>query len=392
MEEIISTLKPLWDFSLLGNPAGQYLLSLFVFLAVMVSAKLFNRVILNRLHRWAENTDTDTDDLIVRHVLRPLYYVILLLGIYSAKTLLNIPEILDLWVNRILLGAGIIIGFVYIFRFLEEVIQQAGQRYIRRMEAEAPSDLEEQINTVNRIVKQAREVGLTVFIVIAILTLLANLGMDLKAIWASLGIGGIAVVVAVKDPLTNIVGRIYIFGTGIFDEGHFIVFKNWAGTVKRVGFFRTYLELFADMTTVSIPNAQFINEGVKTYYGRKKFMYKWDLDVPYEISSDKVEELKSALTELILGLPEVNPDMCWVYLARLDRYSKVVRVWFQVQLPDWAASLPYGSRVLKQIQDVFSSQGVDFAFPTSTVNLQGPMSPTGLNALLPDTEGTEAPS
>jgi small-conductance mechanosensitive channel len=51
----------------------------------------------------------------------------------------------------------------------------------------------------------------------------------------------------------------------IFDEGHFIVFNNWAGTVKRIATFRTYLELFSDMTTVSIPNSDFVKGVVKTY-------------------------------------------------------------------------------------------------------------------------------
>jgi MscS family membrane protein len=143
---------------------------------------------------------------------------------------------------------------------------------------------------------------------------------------------------------------------------------------------------------VSIPNAQFINEGVKNYYGRKKFMYKWDLDVPYETSSERVEKLISALKELITRLPEVNQDMCWIYLERLDRYSKVVRVWFQVGLPDWATSLFYGSRVLKKIQEVFASQGVDFAFPTSSVHLQGLGDSPELRALIPDLADPQAGS
>ena len=389
MEELMRVLKPVWDLRFLGNTVGNYVSAVLTILAVMVFCTIFNRIILRFTQRLAENTSTDIDDLLVRHFLKPLYYIFLLLGIHFSLGFLTLSELLGIWVHRLLLAAGIHIGFVYVFRFLEEVIQRAGNRYVERLKTEAPEDLEERERTVQRIVKQAREVILTVFIIIGILTLLANLGLDLKAIWASLGIGGIAVVVAVKDPLTNIVGRIYIFSTGIFDEGHFIVFKSWAGTVKRIGFFRTYLELFSDMTTVSIPNAQFINEGVKNYYGRKKFMYKWDLDLPYEIESEKVEEVIAALKNLIQGFKETNQDRCWIYLDRLDKYSKVVRVWFQVQLPDWGTSLHYGSRVLKQIQEVFVSQGVAFAFPTSTVHVEGTPGGPDLQVLLPEVSGQD---
>ncbi len=59
--------------------------------------------------------------------------------------------------------------------------------------------------------------------------------------------------------------------------------------------------------------------------------------------------------------------MCWIYLERLDRYSKVVRVWFQVNLPGWAESLFYGNQVLHDIQLVFESMDIPFAFPTQTL-------------------------
>jgi len=115
---------------------------------------------------------------------------------------------------------------------------------------------------------------------------------------------------------------------------------------------------------------------VKTYYGRKKFIYKWDLDVPYDVAPEKIQDLIKALRELLYSKPEVNRDMCWVYLERLDRYSKVVRAWFQVSLPDWSSSLFYGNQVLHDIQLLFESMGIEFAFPTQTLNLksEGPPS------------------
>jgi MscS family membrane protein len=62
--------------------------------------------------------------------------------------------------------------------------------------------------------------------------------------------------------------------------------------------------------------------------------------------------------------------MCWIYLERLDSYSKVVRVWFQVRLPNWAASLFYGNKVLHDIQLLFEEMGIEFAFPTQTLHLK----------------------
>ena len=62
--------------------------------------------------------------------------------------------------------------------------------------------------------------------------------------------------------------------------------------------------------------------------------------------------------------------MCWIYLERLDRYSKVVRVWVQAGLSDWAASLFYGNQLLHDIQALFESMEIEFAFPTQTVHVK----------------------
>jgi hypothetical protein len=62
-------------------------------------------------------------------------------------------------------------------------------------------------------------------------------------------------------------------------------------------------------------------------------------------------------------------------LCTLDSYSKVVRVWFRVRLPNWAESLFYGNQVLHEIQLFFESMDIPFAFPTQTLQLQtaGPL-------------------
>jgi len=365
-----------FDLRLFGNTILDYLISIGIFIFTVLMTAWANRFLKGRVLVWAEKSETEVDDLILTRVFAPMTYFVLIIGIALAKTYLNLAETLSFWIDKVLLISGFIVFFFIVIRFFQGLTEVVAKEYLKRVAAKRPEELEEQTRTAERIKKQAREIGNMVFAIIAILTILSNVGVNLKAIWASLGIGGIALVVAVKEPLSNLVGRIYIFSTGIFDEGHFIVFNNWAGTVKRIAMFRTYLELFSDMTIVSIPNADFVKGVVKTYYGRKKFIYKWDLDVPYDVAPEKIQDLIKSLRELLYSKPEVNRDMCWVYLERLDRYSKVVRAWFQVSLPDWSSSLFYGNQVLHDIQLLFESMGIEFAFPTQTLNLksEGPPS------------------
>ncbi len=359
----------LWSTTVLGNTVKDYLVSAGLVIAAVVVGRVGRFVLERYLGRWAEKSRTRIDDLLVGRVLAPAVHLALLGGLWLAKSNLAVAEPFSGWIDRGLLVVALVLFFAIAIRFVQGLVELGGRAYVERLEAQAVDDLEERRRTVGRVEKQVREISTMVLWILGLLTVLSNLGVDLKAIWASLGIGGIALVVAVKEPLANLVGRLYIYGTGIFDEGHFIAFGPWSGTVTKIGLFRTYLELFSDMTTVSLPNADFVKGAVKNYFGRTKFMYKWDLDVPYDVDPERLQDLVERLRAHVLGLPEVNPQMCWIYLDRLDRYSKVIRVWFQAHLPDWAASLRYGNQVLHGIQRVFAEAGVEFAFPTQTVYL-----------------------
>lgn len=384
------------DFNLsmqiFGNTIQNYIISLAIFLLTVLAMIIANHFLKKYLLTWTKKTTTTWDELLVERIFVPVTYFGLIIGAVLAKRHLVLSENISLWADKTLLVLGLITFFLILIRFTQGFIDAVTDEYIKKAERQKREDIGEQKKFILRTKKQIVEIVSMILGIIAVLTILSNVGVNLKAVWASFGIGGIAIVVAVKDPLTNIVGRFYIFSTGIFDEDHFITFNNNAGTVKKIGIFRTYLELFSDMTTVSIPNADFIKGVVKNYYGRKNFIYKWDLNLPYDVSPQRIQELSNKLRELLHSKPEVNRDMCWIYLERLDLYSKVVRVWFQVQLSDWVTSLYYGNQVLQDIQLLFETNGIDFALPTQTLHLktentkEGEIAQGSMPAFLPESE------
>lgn len=376
----------------LGNTVLDYVISLGIFLLVLLIWVAAHRLVRRHVENLADRTENPLDNLILERLYTPLTYVVVIIGLALGTDHLKLPPAIAFWAGKILLVLGLVVFFVILSRLLLLLIDLSAEGYAGRLREMAPDDLEAQLLQVERVRRQIREISRMLVGAFGFLTILSNLGVNLRAVWASLGIGGIALALAVQEPLRNLIGRVYIFFTGIFDEGHFIMFDKWAGTVRKISAFRTYLELFSDLTVVSIPNADFIKGAVKNYYGRTRFVYKWDLDVPYDIPSHRVRELTENLRELVLAKPEVISEACWVYLDRLDSHSKVVRVWFQAQLPSWSDSLYYGNNVLHDIQLLFESMDILFAFPTQTVMLEAehPLeireNSHALPAVLPDQE------
>ena len=368
-------------YELWGNTVQDYLISL----AIMAGGVAMGYLISHVLRRWllkaVAHTATHLDDMLIQRAAMPVSLLVMVGMAYIAVARLHLGPVVEKWVVRGLQVVAIALVFILVMRLVRVMLEFAAGIYLKGLSTRRPEVYEQQKETAERVKKQLVEVTNMFLGVLGILTIVSAMGVDLGAVWASLGIGGIALVVAVQEPLRNLVGRLYIYSTGIFDEGHFIRFGQWAGTVKRIGLFRTYLELFTDMTTVSIPNAEFVKGVVKNYFGRRKFMYKWDLDVPYEVPADRIQQLVEEIRKLVLAHPEVNPDMCWIYLERLDRYSKVVRVWFQAKLASWADSLYYGNRMLTEIQQLFERMGISFAFPTQTIHIEGAPVPVALPQL-----------
>lgn len=358
-------IQNLWQQISTGESWQRVLMAAGVFSLVVIIGLVVYFLLGKSAGRLVKKTSSTVDDLIYARVMKPIIPIFIIIGIFMGKNILNLPPNINQLVEKILIA----ILLFLLFQMLILSLRHLTDYWIERVSGRSDLSAEKR-DEIRRLGKQVKELVFPVVGVIGALTILSNLGLDLKVIWTSLGVGGIAVALAVKEPLSNFVGRLYIYATGIFDEGHFITFGGWSGTVKRIGYFRTYVEVFADMTTVSIPNTKFMTGEVKNYYGRRQFIYKWDLDIPYETDRQQVQNLIEALKTFVLARPEVVRESCWIYLDRLDSYSKVVRVWFKVSLPDWTTSLHYGNDILYEIQGIFADQGVDFAFPTQVVSLE----------------------
>ncbi len=357
-------IRNFWQQISTGESWERLLLAIGIFFLVVIVGLVVYSLLGKSVGRLVKKTSSSVDDLIFERVRQPIIPIFIVIGIFMGKNILDLPPNINQLIEKILIAVLLFLLFQMLILFLRHLTDY----WIGR--ASSRTDMsQEKCDEVQRLGNQVKELVFPVVGVIGALTILSNLGLDLKVIWTSLGVGGIAVALAVKEPLSNFVGRLYIYATGIFDEGHFITFGGWSGTVKRIGYFRTYLELFADMTTVSIPNTKFMTGEVKNYYGRRQFIYKWDLDIPYDTDRQQVQKLIEELKTFVFARPEVVRESCWIYLDRLDSYSKVVRVWFKVTLPDWAASLNYGNDILYEIQGIFTRLGVAFAFPTQVVSL-----------------------
>lgn len=147
-----------------------------------------------------------------------------------------------------------------------------------------------------------------VIIIIALLCILAQLGFNISAIIASLGIGGLAVALATKDIIANFFASILLLFDNSFSQGDWIEVSGIEGTVVETGLRKTTIRTF-DNCLVFLPNSTIMGANVKNWSKRRMGrLVKMYLSLSYDSTPQKLEQCVKDLREFLLKSPLVAKE------------------------------------------------------------------------------------
>jgi MscS family membrane protein len=198
-----------------------------------------------------------------------------------------------------------------------------------------------------------------------------ELGFPAYSVLAGLGVGGLAVALAARDSLANLLGSVLIMFEKPFRVGHRIRVSGSEGVVEDVGFRSTRIRT-ADNSLISIPNNAVVNATVENLTLRMMFRQRFLVQVTYDTPRDKVEALAHGIGQLISDHPMTNKDNFHVRFNDFGESSLNILVIIYLMVPDYAAELREREAILLQIMDLAKEIGVEFAFPTRTLRVEGP--------------------
>ena len=198
-----------------------------------------------------------------------------------------------------------------------------------------------------------------------------ELGFPAYSILAGLGVGGLAVALAARDSLANLLGSVLIMFEKPFRVGHLIRVAGSEGTVEDVGFRSTRIRT-ADNSLISIPNNAVVNATVENLSLRQMRRQRLLVQITYDTPRDKVEVLAQGIRQFISDHPKTNKDNFHVRFNDFGESSLNILVIFYLMVPDYAAELREREEIFLQIMDLAKEMGVEFAFPTRTLRVEGP--------------------
>jgi len=159
----------------------------------------------------------------------------------------------------------------------------------------------------------------TILSVIILVMGAQHLGIPAYSVIAGLGVGGIAVALAAKDSLANLLGSLLIMFEKPFRVGHWIKLGNTEGIVESIGFRSTRIRTFHN-SLVSIPSNTLVNSTVDNMEMRRYRRVRTTLQISYDTPADKVEAFIEAIKQLVLDNPHTFKGR---YRIRLDDFSDI---------------------------------------------------------------------
>ena len=196
-----------------------------------------------------------------------------------------------------------------------------------------------------------------------------ELGFPTYSVLAGLGVGGLAVALAARDSLANLLGSMLIMIEKPFRVGHVVRVSGGEGTVEDVGFRSTRIRT-ADNSLISIPNNSVVNATVENLSFRKMRRQRFVIQVTYDTPREKLEELMAGIKQLITDHPLTNKTNFNVRFNDFGESSLNILVYFHIETTDYSAELEAREEILLRIMDLAKELGTEFAFPTRTLVIE----------------------
>ena len=192
-----------------------------------------------------------------------------------------------------------------------------------------------------------------------------RLGFSLVPLLAGLGVGGLAVALAVRPTIENLIGGFILYMDKPVRVGDRCMFGGQEGFVEEIGLRSTRIRTLKD-TLVSVPNAEFSQLQLENISIRKMTLYQTVLGLRYETTAEQLRYVLARLREMFVGHPMVAPRRLRVRFLRFGDYSLDLEIFAYLRTNDFDEYWAMREDINLRIMDIVKEAGTSFAFPSST--------------------------
>lgn len=348
-------MQEFFDREFLGNTVWMYTVALGIFIGLIILIHIFKAIILNRLRKWSENTKTTIDDFIIQSIEKTAVPLLYLGAFYAAVNSLALhPKF-----SKVLSIVSVVLITFFIIRLIVSILKYVLNVYLQRKGEDEAAEREKQLKGIITLIS---------FLIwsIGLVFLLDNLGFEISAVIAGLGIGGIAIALAAQTILGDLFSYFVIFFDKPFKIGDFIIINDKMGSVEYIGIKTTRLRSLGGEQLI-FSNTDLVNSRIHNYKRMERRRVVFKLGVLYETSYALLKQVPPTIKEIIQGVPDTTFDRC--HFFSYGDFSLVIETVYYVLSADYNKYADIQQEINFKIFEAFEKMGIGFAYPTQTLYL-----------------------
>jgi len=304
--------------------------------------------VLRHLNKLKSKTETKLDDFLYQVISEFSWIAILSLTILLTSKV----EIFGFIMPKAITFISLVIFTFYVARSIFHLLKYVAESFIP-------------LAKINKsIVKFI--VGLSKYVVyfIAILFLLDNLGVNISSMVAGLGIGGIALALAVQNILGDLLSSFSIHLDKICEVGDSVEVNGVMGIVEKIGVKTIRLKTLQGEELI-MSNSNFIDASIKNYKKMEKRRIVFNVGVVYEINLEKLKKIPTLLKDIIKS--KENVEFGRVHFVKMNDFSLDFEVMYHVTTGNYDVYMDIQNDINYAIIEVFQKESIEIAYPTQVV-------------------------
>lgn len=340
------------DYELFDNPLNEWSISFGILIVALAGLFLIRRLLRHRLQKLAVDGD-GISFKVAHHVLgQTKGWFLILIAANLALRSIEAGDTFETAFGRLLM-IGMLIQF--------GIWATAGLG--RFMLLRRQQQLEEDAGAVAAMDIVSFLVRVAVWAIVFLLAL-DNLGVNITALVAGLGVGGIAVALAAQNIISDLFASLSIVLDKPFVLGDFLIIDDLAGNVEKVGLKTTRVRSLSGEQLV-FSNNDLLNSRIRNYGRMFERRIAFTIGVVYQTPADKLEQIPKIVEDIMRKQESARFDRA--HFQRFGDFSLNFEIVYYVESSDYRLFMDIQQAVNLEIHRRFTEYGIEFAYPTQTL-------------------------
>jgi small-conductance mechanosensitive channel len=335
--------------TILNTPLQQWFVAITAVLFVFVLLRLVKRIAANRLAVIAEKTETHWDNAIVDAIKHTKALFLLVTSLYLGSLFLQLPDRLQSVFHILFMIVLLLQSGIWLTAITTTVMEQYRQKALTKNPAAATS--------INAVAFVSKIVIWSVLVLVA----LDSMGINITTVVAGLGIGGVAVALALQSILGDLFASLSIILDKPFVIGDFIILNEYMGVVEYIGLKTTRVRSLSGEQIV-FSNSDLLSSRVRNYGRMFERRVPFTIGVTYDTPRDKLKRIPEIIRETVKAQDNTRFDRS--HFMKYGDYALQFETVYYVLSPDYNIYMDIQQSINLMIHEAFEREQISFAYPT----------------------------